>query len=98
MTSRAAVTAKRSLAECRYDGLGDNLQRPSRDLARLAQAPEGVVLGETLLLHQQPLRALDRLSRGERVGQRLGFLTQRDQLFVARIRSANGGKHVLLAE
>ena len=64
--ARAAALA---LRERRDQRLGDDLQRTPRDLARLTQAGERLVLAQPLLLHQQSLRALDRLARGERFAE-----------------------------
>ena len=47
--------------ERRDQRLGDDLERPAGDLARLAEPRERVLLGQALALHQQPLRPLDRL-------------------------------------
>src|SRR3954469_24046289 len=49
------------------DRLGDHDERPAGDLARLAQTRERVGLRQRLLLHQQPLGALDRLASDERL-------------------------------
>src|SRR6266540_1551306 len=86
------------VAERRDQCLRDDLQRPSRDLTRLAQTCERVLLGETLLLHQQALGPFDRLAGGERLGQRLRLLAQRGQLLVARSGGADRREEVLLAE
>ena len=80
------------------DSLGDHLQRTARCLARLAQPREGVGLRQALLLHQQSLRALDRLARCERLRQGLGLCAQRLQLVVAGTRRLDRGQQVLLAE
>ena len=69
--------------------------RPVRRLARPAQAREGLLLGQALALHQEPLGPLDDLARLERLGQRLGLLAQRLELGVARprrVRSPAGGR------
>ena len=56
-------------SERRDQRVGDDLQRPARELARPAEADERLLLGEALLLHQEPLRTLDHLPCGERVGE-----------------------------
>src|SRR3954452_695072 len=84
--------------EGRDDRLGDDDQRPARDLARLAEARERVGLRELLLLHQQALRTLDRLARDERLLQRVGLGAYGDELQVPRPRRLDRGHDVLLAE
>src|SRR2546429_9745927 len=54
--------------------LGDDLHRSPGDLARLAQARERLLFCEALSFHEEPLRALDRLARGERFGEGVGLL------------------------
>src|SRR5262245_23042650 len=80
------------------DRLGDHYERPAGNLTRLAEARERVGLGELLLLHQQPLRALDRLARDERLLQRVRLGAHREQLLVACPRRLDRGNDVLLAE
>src|SRR3970040_343677 len=60
--------------ERRDQRVGYDLERAARDLARLAEARERLLLGEPLTLHEDPLRTLDRLPRRERLGERLGLL------------------------
>src|SRR2546430_14629963 len=56
------------------DRLGDDFHRPPGNLARLAQTRERLLLCEALSLHEEPLRTLDRLARGERFAERVGLL------------------------
>src|ERR671930_2094908 len=95
-----ALCPQRSLAsvEGGNDRLRDHLHRTSRDLAGLAQPRERLLLGEPLALHQQSLRPLDRLARGERLRERVGLLAQRQELLVAGAGGANGRQQVLLPE
>jgi predicted short-subunit dehydrogenase-like oxidoreductase (DUF2520 family) len=71
--------------------LRDHLQRPPADLARLAESRERLLLGQALPLHEDPLRALDRLPRRERLRERLGLLAQRRELVVASPRGLDRG-------
>ena len=64
-------------------------------LRRRANASSSV---KPFLLHQQALRALDRLARGERLGERLGLLAHRRELLVAGAGGRDRGHEVLLAE
>ena len=66
-------------------------ERPPRDLARLAESRERLLLGESFALHQQSLGALDRLARGERLGQRVRLVAQSRELFVPGARVAIAG-------
>ena len=56
------------------------------DLARLPEPGEGLLLREAFPLHEDPLRALDRLPRRERLGERVRLLAERDELLVAGAR------------
>ena len=51
----------------------------------------GFLLGHAFLLHQQALRPLDRLARGERLGQRLRLLAERGELLVTCARARARG-------
>src|SRR3954469_24773039 len=93
VTVRSSLRLKRS-----DDRLGDHHERPARDLARLAQARERVALAQALLLHQQALRALDRLARDERLGERVGLGSHGLQLVVPGARRLDRRHDVLLAE
>ena len=71
--------------------------RPDAWLALRSRA-NASLLAQLLLLHQQALRLLDHLARGERVGERLRLGAQRLQLLVARPRRRDRGEKILLAE
>src|SRR3954452_945841 len=88
----------RSSGERGNNGLGDNLHRPARDLARLAEPREGLILRQAFLLHEQSLRPFDRLARGEGGGQRLCLLAELDELEVASAGGMDRRKEVGLAE
>ena len=78
--------------------LGDHLQRPPRDLARLPQPRKRFRLAQPLALHEHPLRPLDRLARRERLGQRIRLLPQRRKLLVPGARGLDRRQEVGLAE
>src|SRR4029077_18804722 len=88
----------RSAFERRDQRLGDDLEWTAGDLTRLAQPRERVPLGQAFLLHQQSLCALDRLASSERVGEGLRLLSQCNELFVTRARSADRREEGLLTE
>ena len=83
--------------ERRDQCLGHHLQRPARDLARAAQALEGLLLRQAFFGHEHALRAFDRLASGESVRQRLGLCTQCLQLVVSRAGRVIAGE-ILLAK
>src|SRR5215218_384414 len=97
-TTTSIATGSRAADECREDGLGDDLDRASGDLARLPQPRERLLLGQPLLLHQQPFRALDRLARRQRLRERFRLLAQRAQLLVPGARRLDRREQVGLAE
>src|SRR4029453_10824184 len=86
------------VGEGRDQRLRDDLQRTAGHLARLPESRERVLLADPLLLHEQPLRALDRLPRREGLREGLGLLAKRAQLVVPRARRVDRRQQVLLAE
>src|SRR6266508_6530308 len=90
MPSRVALS---TLRERRDQRLRHDLQRPPRELARPSQARERLLLVEPFLLHQEALRPLDRLPRGERLGERGGLVAERGQLVVAGLRRPRSEEH-----
>src|SRR4051794_16888570 len=60
--------------------LRDHAHRTAGRLARLAEPRERRILGKPALLHEQAFRALDRLARGERIGERIHLLAYLRQL------------------
>src|SRR5581483_245744 len=84
--------------EGRDQRLRDDLQRPAGELRGPPEPLERLLLRQTLLLHQQPLRPLDRLARRQRLGERLRLLAQRRQLVVPGARRLDRGQQIALAE
>src|SRR5581483_911238 len=84
--------------EGRHHRLRDDLQRPAGELRGPPEPLERLLLRQTLLLHQQPLRPLDRLARRQRLGERLRLLAQRRQLVVPGARRLDRGQQIALAE
>src|SRR5207302_283555 len=97
LCTRGAGTAS-LLAERRDDRLRDDLERPPRDLRRLAEPRERAGLRQSFLFHQQALRALDRLARGECFRERLGLLAQRRELLMPRARRVDRRQEIALAK
>ena len=85
-------------AERRDQRLRDDLEGASGDLARLAEPCEGLFLGEAFTLHEDPLRALDRLPGGEGLRERVGLLAQSAELLVPSRRGRDRRQQVGLAE